>query len=66
MGPLSDDIALFKLEKPVDFETDKHIVPVCLAKQSTNVEGMTCSTSGWGSTRLGQIKTLLFHILNLD
>ena len=52
-GPLTDDIALFKLEKPIDFSVDKHLVPICLANQSTNVENMVCSTSGWGSTHLG-------------
>ena len=47
------DIALFKLEKPIDFSVDKHLVPVCLANQTTNVDNMICSTSGWGVTKFG-------------
>ena len=52
-GNFTDDIALFKLEKPIDFSVDKHLVPVCLANKTTNVDDMVCSTSGWGSTKLG-------------
>ena len=53
-GPLTDDIALFKLEKPVDFSVEKHLVPVCLANKSTNVDNIICSTSGWGRSNLSR------------
>jgi len=56
---LTDDIALFKLEKPIDFSVDKHLVPICLANQSTNVDNMICSTSGWGATESGRLADIL-------
>ena len=54
MGPLTDDISILKLEKPIDFTKEKHLVPVCLAKKDTNVDEMVCSTSGWGRLSRGK------------
>ncbi len=51
-GSLQNDVSLFKLDKPVDFEVDKHLVPLCLAKSGLNVENMTCFTTGWGATSM--------------
>jgi len=53
-GTLQNDVSLFKLAEKVDFEKDKHLVPICLAPSGLNVTGMTCTTSGWGRTSLSK------------
>ncbi len=58
-GEPENDIALFKLDKPVDFEVDKHLVPLCLPKSGLNVENMTCFTSGWGATKSSKCTFIL-------
>jgi hypothetical protein len=55
-GPLANDISLYKLEEPIDFDVEKQLVPICLAQSGLDVENMTCTTTGWGSTRLGKLR----------
>lgn len=45
-----NDIALIKLERPVDLQgRDSHIKPVCLADQSFVIRtGLQCVVSGYG------------------
>ncbi|XP_060636572.2 serine protease 27-like [Anolis sagrei] len=52
---LSADIALMKLEEPVQFS--QTIMPICLPNSSDSdrfSSGMTCSTTGWGVFIEGQ------------
>lgn len=48
MGSAHDnDVALFQLEKPVNFH--EHLRPVCLPKYDTEITpGTICTVIGWG------------------
>ncbi|CAG0903193.1 unnamed protein product, partial [Darwinula stevensoni] len=48
-----DDIALLKLETPVDFQRFPHIRPICLSSSAIPVAGETVTVAGWGRTNEG-------------
>ncbi|XP_030379480.1 serine protease easter [Scaptodrosophila lebanonensis] len=53
---LTNDIALLRLENPVDYKDLKHVEPVCLPLASNvrdnRLEGSAVEVSGWGRTEL--------------
>ncbi len=61
----NNDIVLFKMDKPVDFEVDKHIVPLCLPKSGLNVENMTCFTTGWGASKGRKCTFILLKLIQI-
>ncbi|CAG0904650.1 unnamed protein product [Darwinula stevensoni] len=66
---VDNDIALVELEKPVDFDGNGHIRPICLESDATPVPGDAAVAAGWGSVYyvlgdvgLGQGELLLFNL----
>lgn len=51
-GNLVNDIALLRLEAPVDF-SHPHIAPACLAEPFENFAGHRCWVTGWGKDSFG-------------
>ena len=50
---LDNDIAILKLEKPLEF--NKNIQPACLPSDDFEPEvGSTCFVSGWGTKKEGK------------
>ena len=47
-GTLENDIALIRLETPIQLSANPHIVPVCLPYHGENFAGRKCWTAGWG------------------
>lgn len=52
-GTLENDIALIRLETPVQLSANPHIVPVCLPYRGENFAGRKCWTAGWGKSAFG-------------
>ncbi|CAG2180829.1 unnamed protein product, partial [Oppiella nova] len=52
-GSLLNDIALIRLDSPVDFRHSPHIAPVCLADAHEQYAGHRCFVSGWGKNAFG-------------
>jgi len=47
----SNDLALLKLDNPVDFNNVPHIRPICLpSNRDETFTGLTATVAGWGST----------------
>ncbi|KAF2356347.1 Serine proteases trypsin domain [Trinorchestia longiramus] len=47
-GNLLNDIALIKIQQPVDFNSNPHIAPVCLPQEGDVFTGHRCWVTGWG------------------
>ena len=58
---ISNDVALLKLDKPLDFSQVSHVRPICLPTGSENFEGSAAKVAGWGmtSTSTGTSRVLL-------
>ncbi|KAK2586802.1 hypothetical protein KPH14_011827 [Odynerus spinipes] len=52
-GTLYNDIAILKLDHPVDFEKNPHISPACLPNKHDDFNGARCWTTGWGKDAFG-------------
>lgn len=51
-----NDIALMKLDKPVDINT-QYVRAACLPDASDSFDQMTCTVTGWGATYFGESAT---------
>ncbi|KAA0202837.1 hypothetical protein HAZT_HAZT001942 [Hyalella azteca] len=47
-GNLLNDIAIIKIQQPVDFNANPHIAPVCLPRAGDVFSGHRCWVTGWG------------------
>lgn len=47
-GTLDNDLAILKLNQPVDFSGTPHINPACLPDKFTDFTRQRCWTTGWG------------------
>lgn len=47
-GTLDNDLAILKLNQPVDFTGTPHISPACLPDKFTDFSRQRCWTTGWG------------------
>ncbi|XP_063363723.1 uncharacterized protein LOC134652463 [Cydia amplana] len=52
-GTLDNDLAIIKLEQPVDWTKYPHISPACLPDKYTDYAGQRCWTTGWGKDAFG-------------
>ncbi|XP_055629559.1 uncharacterized protein LOC129770626 isoform X3 [Toxorhynchites rutilus septentrionalis] len=52
-GTLENDIAILKMDIPVDFSNTPHISPACLPEKHTDFSGQRCWTTGWGKDAFG-------------
>ncbi|OTF79175.1 Group 3 mite allergen-like protein (serine protease), partial [Euroglyphus maynei] len=52
------DIALIRLEKPINFIQERHLSPICLAKwNDIPKKNYVCVVTGWGRSKNGHIVT---------
>lgn len=51
-----NDIALMKLDKPVDINT-QYVRAACLPNAHDSFDQMTCTVTGWGATYFGESAT---------
>ncbi|XP_055535654.1 uncharacterized protein LOC129724631 isoform X1 [Wyeomyia smithii] len=52
-GTLDNDLAILKMDSPVDFSNTPHISPACLPDKYTDFSGQRCWTTGWGKDAFG-------------
>lgn len=52
-GTLDNDLAILKLEHPVEWTKFPHISPACLPDKYTDYAGQRCWTTGWGKDAFG-------------
>ncbi|XP_064117233.1 LOW QUALITY PROTEIN: serine protease filzig-like [Macrobrachium nipponense] len=52
-GNLNNDIAVIRMEHPVDFSTNPHITPVCLPEKFAEFTYKRCHATGWGKDAFG-------------
>ncbi|XP_038120367.1 uncharacterized protein LOC119770118 isoform X2 [Culex quinquefasciatus] len=52
-GTLDNDLAILKMDKPVDFTNTPHISPACLPDKFADFSGQRCWTTGWGKDAFG-------------
>ncbi|XP_058459515.1 uncharacterized protein LOC131435532 isoform X4 [Malaya genurostris] len=52
-GTLDNDLAVLKMDSPVDFSNTPHISPACLPDRYTDFSGQRCWTTGWGKDAFG-------------
>lgn len=52
-GTLYNDLAILRMEKPVDFAKYPHISPACLPHPQDDYTGTRCWTTGWGKDAFG-------------
>ncbi|XP_043504915.1 uncharacterized protein LOC122525937 [Polistes fuscatus] len=52
-GTLYNDMAILKLDHPVDFDKNPHINPACLPDKRDDFNGARCWTTGWGKDAFG-------------
>nr|CAH7727075.1 unnamed protein product [Callosobruchus chinensis] len=52
-GTLYNDIAVLRIDKPVDFAKNPHISPACLPHPRDDYTGTRCWTTGWGKDAFG-------------
>lgn len=52
-GTLVNDIAIMRIDKPIDFNQNPHISPACLPEPFTDYTGSRCWTTGWGKDAFG-------------
>ena len=50
LNRFTHDLALLKLEVPVDFSEHSHVRPICLPSGSNTYAGFAAVASGWGRT----------------
>lgn len=53
-GTLDNDLAILKLDHPVDFTKNPHISPACLPDKYSDFTGARCWTTGWGKDAFGE------------
>lgn len=53
-GTLDNDLAVLKLDQPVDFTKNPHISPACLPDKYSDFTGARCWTTGWGKDAFGE------------
>ncbi|GAB6027718.1 AAEL001675-PA [Chamberlinius hualienensis] len=52
-GNLQNDIALLRLDRPVDIISNPHIAPVCMPPRFEHFTGQRCLVTGWGKDAWG-------------
>jgi len=52
-GNLINDIALLRIDAPVDFLKNPHIGPICLPPPGQDFRGQRCKVTGWGKDGFG-------------
>lgn len=52
-GTLFNDLAILRIDRPVDFTQSPHISPACLPEPFTDYSGQRCWTTGWGKDAFG-------------
>ncbi|XP_072382518.1 uncharacterized protein [Diabrotica undecimpunctata] len=52
-GTLYNDIAILRMDKPVDWSKSPHISPACLPHPQDDYTGARCWTTGWGKDAFG-------------
>ncbi|XP_026762413.2 uncharacterized protein LOC113521174 isoform X1 [Galleria mellonella] len=52
-GTLDNDLAILKLDHPVEWTKYPHISPACLPDKYTDYSGQRCWTTGWGKDAFG-------------
>ena len=52
-GTLQNDIAILRMDKPVDLINNPHISAACLPDPHTDFVGSRCWTTGWGKDAFG-------------
>lgn len=52
-GTLYNDLAILRMDKPVDFGRNPHISPACLPDAFSDFTGQRCWTTGWGKDAFG-------------
>ncbi|XP_050073469.1 uncharacterized protein LOC126561398 [Anopheles maculipalpis] len=52
-GTLDNDLAILKMDRPVDLTGAPHIAPACLPDKLTDFSGQRCWTTGWGKDAFG-------------
>lgn len=52
-GTLYNDLAILRMDKPVDFAKHPHISPACLPSLHDDYTGNRCWTTGWGKDAFG-------------
>ncbi|XP_068139887.1 uncharacterized protein [Drosophila tropicalis] len=53
-GTLDNDLAILKLDHPVDFTKNPHISPACLPDKYSDFTNARCWTTGWGKDAFGE------------
>uniref|UniRef100_A0A023G588 Putative trypsin n=1 Tax=Amblyomma triste TaxID=251400 RepID=A0A023G588_AMBTT len=59
------DIALIRLDEPMDFFFDDYLSPICMPKPSDDFTGQTCVITGWGYPRMDGSTTDVLQKTNL-
>ncbi|XP_046399362.1 uncharacterized protein LOC124165869 isoform X2 [Ischnura elegans] len=52
-GTLYNDLAILRLQRPVDFARSPHISPACMPDRYRDYSGARCWTTGWGKDAFG-------------
>nr|XP_021181486.2 uncharacterized protein LOC110370085 isoform X1 [Helicoverpa armigera] len=52
-GTLDNDLAILKMDHPVEWTKFPHISPACLPDKYTDYAGQRCWTTGWGKDAFG-------------
>ncbi|KAL4707749.1 hypothetical protein ACJJTC_014930 [Scirpophaga incertulas] len=52
-GTLDNDLAIIKMDHPVEWTKYPHISPACLPDKYTDYAGQRCWTTGWGKDAFG-------------
>uniref|UniRef100_A0A8D9AKY0 Phenoloxidase-activating factor 2 n=1 Tax=Cacopsylla melanoneura TaxID=428564 RepID=A0A8D9AKY0_9HEMI len=52
-GTLNNNLAILRMDKPVDFASNPHISPACLPEVNSEYAGSRCYTTGWGKDAFG-------------
>lgn len=52
-GTLYNDVAVLRMDRPVDFARNPHISPACLPDAFSDFTGQRCWTTGWGKDAFG-------------
>ncbi|GAB6025562.1 AAEL001675-PA [Chamberlinius hualienensis] len=61
-GNLQNDVAILRLDRPVDLISNTHITPVCLPPRFEHFTGQRCVVTGWGKDAWG-LQGTYSHIL---